>query len=366
MDPSPEAARAVPEAAARRERLRERLAGADLDALLVTTLVNVRYLTGFTGSAGRLLVTAAGGGDVLVTDGRYDEQAGAEAPDLPRVITREDRWLPAALEGCSRLGLESHTISWDSARRLADLAGDVEVCPAPGHVEALRAVKDAGEVAALRRACAAGDAAFDDLLTWIRPGLTEREVALRLERTLVDLGADDPAFAAIVASGPNGARPHHRPGDRALETGDLVTLDFGARAAGYHSDMTRMVALGDPGDELRGVVELVRAAQRAGLDAVRAGETGGDVDAACREVVGAAGHGPAFVHGTGHGVGLEIHEAPRLASGSAATLDAGAVVTVEPGVYLPGRGGVRIEDTVLVTGGGPDVLTTAPKDLATV
>lgn len=227
-------------------------------------------------------------------------------------------------------------------------------------------MKDASEVLAVRRACSLGDEAFADLLTWVTPGMTEREVALRLERTMVDLGADRPAFASIVASGANSARPHHRPTACRLAGGDIVKLDFGACADGYHSDMTRMVALGRTAGDLAEVFAVVLAAQQAGLDAVRSGVRAGDVDAACREVVAAAGYGDHFVHGTGHGVGLRIHEYPSLAAGSAHTLDDGAVVTVEPGVYLPGRGGVRIEDTVVVTPRGATVLTTTPKDLAVV
>jgi Xaa-Pro aminopeptidase len=351
---------------ARRDRLRARLASAGLDALLVTHLANVFYLTGFTGSAGRLLVTADGARDVFATDGRYRAQAASEAGDLPCVVTRGDDWLPGALGDRTALGLESSTVSWDGARNVAALLDRVDVRPAPGHVEALRVVKDATEIATLARACALGDEAFADLLTWIGPGSSERAVARRLERTLVDLGADERAFPSIVAAGENGARPHHRPTERLLAPGDLVKLDFGARVDGYHSDMTRMVALGEVGGDLVEVFAVVRSAQQAGLDAVRAGASGGHVDAACRSVIVEAGYGDGFVHGTGHGVGLEIHEDPRIAAGAAVTLAEGAVVTVEPGVYLPGRGGVRIEDTVVVTEHGRTVLTTTPKDLAVV
>lgn len=345
--------------ATRRTRLRARLAHAGLDALLVTRLVNVRYLTGFTGSAGSLLVAA--GGDVLVVDGRYAEQAATEAPDVGLVVTRGDDWLHEHLPQ-GRLGLESHDLAWDRARALADLV-DAEVVPAPFHVEELRQVKEPEELAAIARACALTDEAFADLCGWLAPGLTERAVARRLQHALTGLGADDRAFAPIVAAGPNGARPHHRPTDRPLEAGDLVTLDFGALVDGYHADMTRMVALGDPGAELLGVVALVREAQEAGLAAATAGAGAGEVDAACRDVIRRAGHGEDFVHGTGHGLGLEIHEEPILRSGAGATLRTGMAVTVEPGVYLPGLGGVRIEDTVAVTDGPPDVLTRTAKDL---
>lgn len=346
--------------ATRRDRLRARLADADLEALLVTTPVNVRYLTGFTGSVGRLLVT--GEGQLLVVDDRYGEQAAGEAPDVGRLVTRTDGWLGEHVPS-GRLGLESHVLAWDAARALSELVG-ADVVPAPHHVEALRLVKDDDELATLRRACEVTDAAFADLLGWIRPGLTERAVARRLHHALTGLGADDRAFAAIVASGPNSARPHHRAGERALAGGELVKLDFGALVDGYHADMTRMVALGDPDPQLLEVFDVVRAAQEAGLAAVTDGVAAGAVDAACREAIRDAGYGEAFPHGTGHGVGLEIHEAPGLRPEARATLRPGMTITVEPGVYLPGVGGVRIEDTVAVTADGPDVLTRTPKSLA--
>lgn len=351
--------------AARRDRLRTRLADAGLDALLVTTLTNVRYLTGFTGSAATLLVTADGEDDRFVTDGRYETQAADEVGDLPTVITRSKRWLVEASGGRARLGVESHRLPWDEASALAGIL-DAEVVRAPEHVEALRAVKDETEIAAIARACTVGDEAFDWLLWRLEPGMAEREVALALERRMLDGGAEGIAFPSIVASGPNGARPHHRPGQRRLEAGDVVTLDFGAVVDGYHSDMTRVVALGRPSDELARVVEVVRAAQVAGLGAVASGTAAAAVDAACRDLIAEAGYGEAFVHSTGHGIGLEPHEAPRVAARATATLDDHAVITVEPGVYLPGVGGVRIEDTVVVGADGPTVLTQTTKDLIVV
>jgi Xaa-Pro aminopeptidase len=349
----------------RRDALARRLAAADVDALLVTDLVNVRYLTGFTGSAGVVLVTADRAGDRFVTDGRYTTQAADEVPDLPTTVGRGRDWLPEALAARARLGVEGHTLPWDEARALQVLVG-AEVVPASGHVEALRAVKDDDELAALARACALGDEAFTALLEKLRPGMSERDVGLVLAHAMLDRGAEALAFPPIVASGPNGARPHHRPGSRRLERGDVVTCDFGARVDGYNSDMTRVVALGPPSGELAAVLDLVRAAQAAGLAAVAAGVEAGDVDAACREPIRAAGYGEAFVHGTGHGIGLEPHEAPRVAAGATATLQARAVITVEPGIYLPGVGGARIEDTVVVGDDGPTVLTKTTKDLIVV
>ncbi|HWH31725.1 MAG TPA: Xaa-Pro peptidase family protein [Egibacteraceae bacterium] len=353
--------------AARRERLRARLADHGLAGYLVTRLVNVRYLTGFTGSNGQVLVSARASGDVFATDGRYDEQAAAEAGDLPRVLAREEDWLPERLAAGDRVGFESHDVSWERGQALSaalrERAG-VELVAAPRWVEELREVKDASEVAALRRACALADAAFAGLLEWLRPGMTERDVAGRLEQAMREGGADGPSFETIVASGPNSARPHHRPTSRAIASGDVVKVDFGALVDGYHSDMTRTVAVGEPDAALRGVHDLVRRAQAAGRAAALAGAPASAVDAACREAIAAAGHGERFVHPTGHAVGLEIHEQPILHGAATATLRAGMAVTVEPGVYLPGVGGVRIEDVVVVADQGPpEVLTTSPREL---
>lgn len=354
-------------AAARRERLRARLAEAGLDGFLVTRLVNVRYLTGFSGSNGRLFLGADPAADCLATDGRYEEQAAGEAPDLEKSLAPESAWLPARVAAGARIGVESHDLTWEGAERLRGLLAQAELVAAPRWVEELREVKDDSELAALGRACAIGDAAFAELLGWVRPGMTEREVAGRLEADMRRLGADGPSFDTIVASGPNSARPHHHPGARALVAGDLLKVDFGALVDGYHSDMTRTVALGDPGSALRAVHALVRRAQEAGRAAAVAGATAGEVDHACRTVIADGGHGERFVHPTGHAVGLEIHEAPILHEGAAATLTDRMAVTVEPGVYLPGLGGVRIEDVVVVRAEGPcDVLTTTSRELITL
>ncbi|MEO7427815.1 MAG: M24 family metallopeptidase, partial [Acidimicrobiales bacterium] len=228
----------------------------------------------------------------------------------------------------------------------------------------LRAVKDSGEVARIEAACAIADDALAAVLPLLEDGPTEAAFALALDGEMRRRGADDVSFATIVAAGPNGSRPHHEPGSRPIERGELVVIDFGALVDGYHSDMTRTVAVGgvDGLDATqRRMVEVVTAAQAAGVAAVRAGDPSKVVDAACRAVIEEAGWGDAFVHGTGHGVGLDIHEAPGVSSGSDATLAAGHVVTVEPGVYLPGHGGVRVEDTVVVTIDGCRTLTCAPK-----
>ena len=357
--------------ARRRDRLRALLTEHELDALLVTTLVNVRYLTGFSGSAGELLLTRDADRDVFVTDGRYDSQSAAQVPDVQRLIVPPPTWLADALRADERLGLEAHTVPWGRVRSVERQVGGA-VVPAPRLVEQLRIVKDADEVASLAAACAAGDAAWAGIGEWLRPGMTEREAALRLNSAMIEAGAQWRAFDMIFASGPNSAVPHHRPTQRVLQAGDLIKVDFGGIVDGYHSDMTRMATLGELTGQLAEVFEVVRRSQQAGLDAAVAGGTTGAVDAACRAVIDDAGYAGTFIHGTGHGVGLEIHEDPFLrpetarpeASASpSVTLQPGMTVTVEPGVYLPGVGGVRIEDSVVITPSGPDVLTRSSKDL---
>ena len=358
---------AIAEHKGRRERLRARLGDRGLDALLVTDPVNVRWATGFSGSNGQLLLRTDRD-DVLITDARYDARAQAEAPDLARVLRRDPFGVALErLEPPFRLGFEAEHLTWAAGQRLRECVIEVggAAVPTSGEVEALRLVKDDAELALLREACAITTSAlawlFDEVL---RPGMTEREVARRLEDRFVELGAEAAAFDTIVASGPNGAIPHHAPSDRKLRLGEVVTIDCGARVGGYHADCTRNVALGHPPDLLADVHEVVCRAQAAGRQAAEAGATGGDVDAAARIVIEKAGFGAEFVHGTGHGVGLEIHEAPAVSRGAPATLAAGMTLTVEPGVYLPGVGGVRIEDTVEVTADGPaSPLTDLPREL---
>jgi len=356
----------------RRDALRARLDAAGIGAIYVTELANVRYLSGFTGSNGQLLVTPDADGDVLFTDGRYTTQAGEQAPDLPLLVERGAKVVERAVAhlraaGITSVGFEADRLSWTAGEQARDRArtADIDARPVTGVVEALRAVKDETEIAVLRRACAVTTEAFAALLPTLAQEVTEREVAARLERTMADLGAEAPAFETIVAFGPNSAMPHHRPTDRRLGRGELIKLDFGARVDGYHADMTRTVALGDPGDLLRTVHDLVRSSQAAGVAAIGPGVAAADVDRACREIIVAAGRGDQFTHSTGHGVGLDIHEAPTVGAESRDTLAARMAVTVEPGVYLPGQGGVRIEDTVVVpdADGQVDILTTAPREL---
>lgn len=364
----------------RRDKLRARIEANGLDALLVTDLVNVRYLSGFTGSNGALLIFADDRGAVLATDGRYRTQAAEQAQGLEIAIERAlGRHLvgQAADAGVGKLGFESNVVTVDGfdvlTRELEERKAGTELVRAAGTVEALREVKDAGEVALLRLACEAADAALNDLVRrgGLRPGRTEREVSRELEALMLDHGADAISFDTIVAAGPNSAIPHHRPTDAVLATGDFVKIDFGALVAGYHSDMTRTFVLGKAGKVAAWQLEiyqLVSDAQRAGREALHAGADLREVDGAARRIIVDAGYGEQFSHGLGHGVGLQIHEAPGIGATSTGTLLAESVVTVEPGVYLPGRGGVRIEDTLVVPGetGGqaPDLLTKFPKELA--
>ena len=352
----------------RRERLRERLAGLDVEAALITSLVNVRYLTGFTGSNGAALITRSSA--VLGTDGRYATRSSYEVPDLERVIDRHvapvllDRAVKA---GIKRLGYESHDVTVDQHADFEQAAEGVELRSIKRAVEDLRTVKDEDEIASLREACAIGDRALAELVDGLVLGRTERQISQELERRMIDHGADGLAFDTIVASGPNSAHPHHSPSTRRVEPGDFLTLDFGAIFNGYHADMTRTFVVGrEPSSWQVETYDLVFAAQRAGREALAPGTDISDVDRAARSIIEAAGHGEHFPHGLGHGVGLEIHEAPLMGYGATGKLQARIPVTVEPGVYLPGRGGVRIEDTLVVrdvADGGPELLTMTTKEL---
>ena len=349
--------------AERRAALRGHLADADVDALLVSDLVNVRYLSGFTGSNAALLVDA-GSDDAtrFCTDFRYLTQAAAEVPDLERVIDRPCG--PALLRAATgRIGFESNVVTVDGLGELQD-AGSAELIGLSGPVERLRAVKDAEEIEAIRQACAVADRALADLLEagGIRAGRSEREIRLDLDQRIRELGADDISFATIVAAGSNSAIPHHSPTDAVVARGDLVKLDFGAAVHGYHSDMTRTFVVGTPADWQTDLYGLVAAAQGAGRAACRPGTTAAAVDAAARDLIADAGHADHFGHGLGHGVGLVIHEDPFLAANSAAIIEPDMCVTVEPGVYLPGRGGVRIEDSGVVRPDGYEILTLTTKE----
>lgn len=353
----------------RREAVRAQLRESERDALLVTDLVNIRYLTGFTGSNAALLLHVDGDTrSVLCTDGRYDTQAATEVPDLERLIERAGALAlvgRAGEQGVRRLGFESDVVTVEAYAGLVEAAGAVVLHRAPGLVQQLRMVKDEMEVGVLREACACADQAFADLLAagGLRAGRTERDIALDLETRMRRHGATGPAFETIVASGAHSAIPHHRPTDAILREGDLVKLDFGALWDGYHSDMTRTVVLSQPAAWQRELYDLVAAAQVAGRAAALPGTDVVAVDAAARAVIVDAGRGDDFPHGLGHGVGLQIHEAPGLGPTGTGVLAAGMTVTVEPGVYLAGRGGVRIEDTVVVRDGEPQLLTHTTREL---
>ncbi len=363
--------------AGRRDRLRAVAAERGLDAVLVTNLLNVRYLTGFTGSNAALLLRADGD-DVLGTDGRYTTQAGTQVPDLELLIDRATVSALAARAahlGTGRLGFESSDVTVDGLHTLERVLADqatggpvAELVSVRRAVEDLRAVKDDGEIESLRRACTVADQALAELAAEgaLRPGRTELQVGRELDARMLALGAEAPSFETIVAAGPNSAIPHHRPDATVLRDGDFLKLDFGATVDGYHSDMTRTLVLGGAAAGQREVHELVAAAQAAGRAALAVGADVTAVDAAARDVIVAAGHGEHFTHGLGHGVGLEIHEAPGISALGAGTLTAGMAVTVEPGVYLPGHGGVRIEDTLVVTDDEPELLTLTSKELLVI
>lgn len=358
--------------AARRAALRTMLAANDLDALLVTDLLNIRYLTGFTGSNAALLVVtsdAAESESRICTDGRYVSQVAAQVPDLRADIARASAAHLIAAEATDRRwGFEGHVVTVAERARWDGIDTAARFESTSGLVEQLRAVKDEHEVGLLRAACGAADRALADLVEsgGLRPGRTEKEVARDLEWRMFEHGADGISFETIVATGANSAIPHHRPTSAVLASGDFVKIDFGAQIGGYHSDMTRTYVLEHVAPWQRDLYELVARAQRAGTEALAPGTECAAVDAAARSVIAAAGHGELFLHGLGHGVGLEIHEAPGIGAAATGTLVAGAAVTVEPGVYFAGRGGVRIEDTLVVREQTPELLTLTPKTLTVV
>jgi len=352
----------------RADRVAARLGESGLDLLLVSNLVNIRYLTGFTGSNALAIV----GPETrrFLTDFRYVERAQSEVAGFDRERASQD--LTGALAdgwpaGELRLGFEDQHVSVRQHARLREaLPERVELVPGGGLVEAERAVKEPGELDAIRAAAAIADEVYEWLAQAGLVGRTEREVAVALEHEMRRRGAQDPSFSSIVASGEHGALPHAEPRDVEIASGTLVTLDIGARVDGYCSDCTRTWATGEVESDLAAIHDLVLRAQLAAVEAVEPGRTGREVDAVARDLIAAEGHGEHFGHGLGHGIGLEIHEAPRLARPATDRLAAGNVVTVEPGVYLPGRGGVRIEDLVIVTAEGREIVSTTTKGLRVV
>lgn len=347
----------------RLEGLSAKLDDAGVDALLVTDLTNVRYLTGFSGTNGQVFVTKSDA--VFFTDPRYAARAGdlvtgAEVEIYPTRLADSLKPRIGAVAG-NRMGVEAATVTLAQRDDLADRLEGVELVPVEGAVEELRRAKEPEEIDAIRRAVGIADEAFTWALDRLVPGATEREVALDLEVRMRLAGADDVSFDPIIGSGPLSAHIHHTPSERVFDKGDLLLLDFGCRVDGYCSDMTRTVVLGPASDEQREVYDTVLRAQLAGIEAVRAGVSPPDVDAAARSVIDAAGRGADFPHGLGHGVGLDIHETPAMRLTTEPLVES-EVITIEPGVYTPGEGGVRIEDVVVVTESGCDILTGSPKE----
>jgi Xaa-Pro aminopeptidase len=350
----------------RSDRLTAQLAERGLDALLVTDLVNVRWLTGFTGSNG-LAVVGPDDQRLFLTDFRYLTQSGEQLDAGWHREIAPEILQAAATFVTGRVGFDDAHLSVKDHGALAQrLAEGVELVPAAGAVEALRAIKDAGEQEQIRAAAKLADAALTEVLGRGLAGRTERDVALDLEVTMRKAGAEGASFPPIVASGEHSALPHAVPRDVAIAKGTLVTIDWGAQLDGYASDCTRTYATGELDPRDREIYEIVLKAQLESLAAVRAGAGGREVDAVARDIITAAGHGEHFGHGLGHGVGAEVHEGPRLSQRSESTLAAGQVVTVEPGVYVPGAVGVRIEDLAIVTEDGAEVLTSLPKALQVI
>lgn len=354
----------------RLERVREHFERWELDALLVTSGPNRRYLSGFTGSAGALLVSRDRA--LLLSDGRYAAQGPHEAPEFEFKLLSDAAPLPRQLPDLvqqlhiRRLGFEANDMRVAQygklQRELEQAQAGCTWVATEGLVEQVRQVKDREELATLRRAIAITDEAFAAVRPLLRPTMREREAAWELEKAMRERGADGVSFEVIVAGGDNGSRPHARAGNDELGTGRPIVIDFGALLAGYHADMTRTVILGAADEHFWKVYATVRDAQQAAAHGTRVGMTGAEVDALAREPITAAGYGDAFGHGLGHGVGLEIHEGPSVRQLSQQVLQAGMVYSVEPGIYLPGWGGVRIEDLVLLTDAGPEVLSQSSKD----
>lgn len=352
-------------------RVRQWLEEKELDALLLTHMVNVRYLSGFTGTAAVLYVTKDRA--LLLTDFRYTEQARSQCPDWEVIELKNglDEWLPEAVQedGCRRVGVEAAHVTvarwrlWEEKLRYRWGSGSPELVAVESPVEELRMIKSDEEIELIQRACVLTDEAFQHILSFLRPGVSEREIALELEFFMRKKGAEGRAFDFIVASGPRSALPHGVASEKKLAAGEAVVLDFGCIYGGYHSDLTRTVFLGPVSAEQQQIYDFIRQVQERVRQEIKPGLTGAQADALARDAIAAAGWGDRFGHSLGHGVGLEIHEKPSLSVRSDTVLRPGMVVTIEPGVYFPGKGGVRIEDTVVITSDGCRTLTTAPREM---
>ena len=347
------------------EKIAAKLADFGLDAMMITSESGERYALGFHGE-GLLLVTRDAA--QYTTDGRYIEAAREQIDGARVLLTTPDKGhLAFAREYIEarqlhNVGFESGAMTVDAHRKYTQALPCV-LTPAQDLLDGLRASKDEGELAHMRRAQAVTDEAFRAILNFVRPGMTEREIAARLVYELLSRGGEKVSFDPIVAVGPNGSRPHAVPGDQIVDTGMFVTMDFGCKVEGYCSDMTRTVALGQPTQEMEAVYNAVLAAQKAGINAARAGVTGREIDAAARKVLQEAGYGEYFSHSFGHSLGVDIHESPNASSRETRPMPAGAVISAEPGVYIPGKFGVRIEDVLILNETGCEDITRSPKDL---
>lgn len=348
----------------RMDKLRALMQKETIDGYLVTSPANLRYLTNFTGTAGLAVITLDKA--FFLTDFRYTEQASEQVQAMTIIQHQGDVVSEIVKlvesEGISALGFEDAFLTYSEYSVFEEVI-DAELAPASGLIESLREQKDDGEIAIIEKACAIADEGFDHVLKMIRPGMTEIEVANQLDFYMRSLGATGTSFDTIVASGLRSALPHGVASEKMIEQGDLITLDFGCVYQGYVSDITRTFAIGDPGQQLKDIYQVVLAAQQKVLEVAQAGVTGAQLDAVARDVITDAGYGEAFGHSTGHGIGMEIHEGPNISRSNDAPLKVGNVVTDEPGIYLAGLGGVRIEDDLVILAEGNRVLTQSPKEL---
>lgn len=346
------------------EKLRALMKKAIIDAYLVTSPANLRYLTNFTGTAGMALITLDQA--FFITDFRYIEQASEQIQGMT-IIQHQGDIVSELLklmesESVNVLGFEDAVMTYADYSIFEEVI-DAELAPASGLIEKLREQKDDGEIAIIEKACAIADEGFDHVLKMIRPGMTEIEVANQLDFYMRSLGASGISFETIVASGARSALPHGVASEKMIEQGDLITLDFGCVYQGYVSDITRTFAIGDPGQQLKDIYQIVLEAQKKVLEVAQAGVTGSELDAVARDFISEAGYGEAFGHSTGHGIGMEIHEGPNISRSNDEPLMEGNVITDEPGIYLAGLGGVRIEDDLVILAEGNRILTQSPKEL---
>ncbi|MCQ9676247.1 Xaa-Pro peptidase family protein [Corynebacterium sp. BF-R-2] len=350
----------------RRRKLASTLSGQRIDAVVITHLTHMRYLTGFSGSNGGLLLRKDLSA-LMATDGRYTTQIAEEVPDIEAVLGRDvGPHLLSQLSGELRVGYEADYVSVSQLKRLEKAAPEgVTLVPVSGVIEDIRLVKDRVELEKLEELAALANQALTELVEngEIAAGRTERQVAADLEYRMRMLGSERVSFDTIVASGENSAKPHHGADDRELRNGDLVTIDFGAHLRGFNSDCTRTFAIGEVTEFAKEIYDIVLRAQEAGVKASVPGTALVDVDAACRDIITEAGYGEYFVHSTGHGIGLDVHEGPSAAKTGKGELAEGMTLTIEPGIYVPGKGGVRIEDSLIITSGAPKIITAYPKDL---